>query len=175
VPDQSSNAGPGSNITHVARAASLPLRLAAMIYEGVLLFGVVFIVSYALLALAQWTYPLPPARRVVLQALLFVAIGAYFVWCWSRSGQTLALKTWGLKVVTTDSRQPSVARSIARYVLAWHLWLPGALWLLAYPAHAVADVTAFAIGFALLLLPAAADPQRRLLHDRATGTRIVRL
>ena len=43
--------------------ASLALRLAAMIYEAVLLFGVVFIVAYALLALFQWKYPLPPGPR----------------------------------------------------------------------------------------------------------------
>ena len=157
------------------RAASLPLRLAAMIYEAVLLFGVVFIVSYALLALAQWTYPLPPARRAVLQAVLFLAIGAYFVWCWSRSGQTLALKTWGLKLIAADGRPPSLARSTARYVLAWHLWLPGVVWTLVYPANVVAEVAAFGAGFVLLLLPAIRDPQRRLLHDRAAGTRIVRL
>jgi uncharacterized RDD family membrane protein YckC len=146
-----------------------------MIYEAVLLFGVVFIVSYALLSLAQWTHPLPPARRTVLQGLLFLAIGGYFVWCWSRSGQTLALKTWGLKLVGKDGRPPTIARAIARYVLAWHLWLPGALWVLLFPGHALVEVAAFAAGFALLLLPALADPQRRLLHDRATGTRIVRL
>jgi uncharacterized RDD family membrane protein YckC len=146
-----------------------------MVYEAVLLFGVVFIVSYALLALAQWTYPLSPARRTVLQATLFVAIGAYFAWCWSRSGQTLALKTWGLKVVMTDGQPPSLPRAIGRYVLAWHLWLPGALWAGLARAGIVADAAAFVCGFVVLLLPALADPQRRLLHDRATSTRVIRL
>jgi uncharacterized RDD family membrane protein YckC len=174
VPAQPPESSAGSTTSVGARAA-LPLRLAAMIYEAVLLFGVVFIVSYGLLALAQWTYPLPPLRRAVLQTVLFVAIGAYFVSCWSRSGQTLALKTWELKVIDAGGRPPTVARAIARYVLAWHLWLPGALWVLVHPADAVGDMAAFAVGFALLLLPALADPQRRLLHDRATGTRIVQL
>jgi uncharacterized RDD family membrane protein YckC len=146
-----------------------------MVYEAVLLFGVVFIVSYALLALAQWTYPLSPGRRTVLQAVLFVAIGAYFVWCWSRSGQTLALKTWHLKVVATDGRPPSLARAAGRYLLAWHLWLPGALWAALARTGTVATAAAFVCGFALLLLPALADPQRRLLHDRATSTRVIRL
>ena len=158
-----------------SRPASLLLRLAAMVYEAVLLFGVVFIVSYVLLALLQWTYPLPPARRAALQGLLFVAIGAYFVWCWTRTGQTLALKTWNLRVVTEDARPPSLARAVARYLLAWHLWLPGALWIWLFQTHALADLAAFAGGFAVLLLPALADRQRRLLHDRATGTRVVRL
>ena len=146
-----------------------------MIYEAVLLFGVVFIVSYALLALFQWTYPLAPGPRVVLQAVLFLAIGAYFVWCWSRSGQTLALKTWNLRVLDDRGVPPSAARAIARYVLAWHLWLPGLAWVALFQTHALADLGALAAGFAVLLLPALADPQRRLLHDRWTRTRVVRL
>lgn len=146
-----------------------------MIYETVLLFGVVFIVSYALLALLQWKYPLPPGPRTTLQAILFAAIGGYFVWCWSRSGQTLALKTWNLKVLADGDVPPSPGRAIARYLLAWHLWLPGLVWVAMFPSSALADLGALVIGFAALLLPALADPQRRLLHDRWTKTRVVRL
>ena len=146
-----------------------------MVYEAVLLFGVVFIVSYALLALLQWTYPLPPVRRTALQTVLFLVIGAYFIWCWSRTGQTLALKTWKLRVVAANGRPPAAARAAMRYVLAWHLWLPGALWIWLFQTHALADAAAVIAGFAALLLPALGDRQRRLLHDRATGTRVVRL
>ena len=70
---------------------------------------------------------------------------------------------------------PSVGRAIARYALAWHLWLPGLAWVSIFQSHALADLGALAAGFAALLLPALADPQRRLLHDRWTRTRIVRL
>ena len=157
------------------RPAGLPLRLAAMIYEAVLLFGVVFIVSYALLALFQWKYPLPPGPRSVLQAVLFIAIGGYFVWCWSRSGQTLALKTWNLKVLAEDGAPPRAGRALLRYLLAWHLWLPGLVWVAFFQAHALADLGALVLGFAALMLPALVDPQRRLLHDRWTRTRIVRV
>ncbi len=96
------------------RPVSLPLRLAAMIYEAVLLFGVTFAVAFVLLSLLQWTYPLPPGRRAVLQAALFVAIGVYFVWCWSRSGQTLALKTWNLRVAGPDGSRVSTRRARSR-------------------------------------------------------------
>jgi uncharacterized RDD family membrane protein YckC len=145
-----------------------------MVYEAVLLFSVVFIAAYALLALLQWTYPLPPGRRTALQVVLLVVIGAYFVWCWTRSGQTLALKTWDLKVVGPDGRPPGAGRAAARYLLAWHLWLPGALWAALVDSDVRAQAAAFVVGFALLLVPALADPQRRLLHDRWSRTRVVR-
>ncbi|MFO0101495.1 MAG: RDD family protein, partial [Betaproteobacteria bacterium] len=49
---------------------NLALRVAAMIYESVLLFGIVFAAAFALLTLTGWTYPLSDQRRWVLQAVL---------------------------------------------------------------------------------------------------------
>ncbi len=155
--------------------AGLVLRLSAMVYEAVLLFGVAFAVGYALLASMRWSYPLPPVPRVVLQGALFIAIGAYFVVCWTRTGQTLASKAWRLRVIDADGRPPRVGRAIARYLSAWYLWLPGLA--IAGLFHLTAGWTLLAVTacFALLLTPALLDPQRRLLHDRWTGTRVVRV
>ena len=156
------------------RPASLPLRVMAMVYEGVLLFGVTFAAGLALLSLSGWTAPLSGARRLVLQAALFVVIGAYFVWCWSRSGQTLALKTWQLRVIDDDGRSPSLPRAIGRYLLSWTLFLPGLAFIAIAEPSRTGSLIALALGFAALLIPAIVDPARRLLHDRWTGTRIVR-
>lgn len=156
------------------RPASLPLRLAAMTYEGVLLFGVTFAVAFALLSALGWTYPLRPAQRMVLQLVLFFAIGIYFVWCWTRSGQTLALKTWKLRVVGPGDDKVSTSRAVARYLLSWHLFLPGLAVLAFVPLGRAAALAALASGFALLLLPALWDRDRRLLHDRWTRTRVLR-
>ncbi len=156
-------------------SAILALRFAAMIYEAVLLSGIVFAIGYALLASMQWSYPLPPAARATLQAALFVAIGAYFVVCWTRSGQTLALKAWRLRVVAADGGALRSSRAIARYLLAWHLWLPGLVLASIFQLGVGGTLAALAIGFALLWIPALADRERRLLHDRWTGTRIVRV
>jgi uncharacterized RDD family membrane protein YckC len=156
------------------RPVGLPLRLAAMTYEGVLLFGVTFAVAFALLTVLGWTYPLSPSRRVVLQGALFAAIGIYFVWCWTRSGQTLALKTWKLHVATTDGGRLSTRRAIARYLLSWHLFVPGLVVIALDRPGPIASLTALALSFGILLLPALLDPERRLLHDRWTRTRVLR-
>jgi uncharacterized RDD family membrane protein YckC len=156
-------------------AARLTLRLAAMIYESVLLLGFVFVVSYAFLVSLQWSYPLPPTQRTLLQLALFVVMGAYFVVCWTRTGQTLALKAWHLKVVDSDGRPPRSARAIARYVLAWHLWLPGLAIAGLFQLSAGVSLVALAVSFGLLLIPALMDRRRRLLHDLWTGTRVVRV
>jgi uncharacterized RDD family membrane protein YckC len=158
----------------VGRPASLTLRVATIVYEGVLLFGVTFAAGLGVLALSGWSTPLSGVRRLVLQAALFGVIGAYFVWCWSRSGQTLALKTWKLRVIDRDGRSPSLPRATARYLLSWTLFLPGLAYIAVFEPSRTGSLVALALGFGALLIPAIVDPQRRLLHDRWTGTRIVR-
>ena len=146
-----------------------------MVYEAALVFGVLFAAGYLVLASQQWSYPLPATQRAALQTALFVAIGVYFVVCWTRTGQTLALKAWRLRVVDTRGRPPSRLRAVARYLLAWHLWLPGLAIGALLPTTTLWTLLALAGGFALLLTPALIDDQRRLLHDRWTGTRVVRV
>lgn len=158
----------------IHRPPGLLLRLAAMTYEAVLLFGVVFVVGYLVLALAHWTHPLQDRQRWTLQAVLFVAIGAYFVWCWSRSGQTLAMKTWRLRVVGPDGRPIGWRTALLRYLLAWHLFAPGIAYVALFQTHAVWDVLAFAAGFCAMLAAGLAGGDRQLLHDRWLGTRVVR-
>ena len=64
-------------------------RFACMMYEAVLLFGVVFLAGYLLDTLTQSKNALE--LRGARQAWLFTAIGAYFVLCWRRRGQTLPM------------------------------------------------------------------------------------
>jgi uncharacterized RDD family membrane protein YckC len=156
-------------------AAGLRRRLAAMIYDALLMTGVVLVVGYVMLASLQWSYPLSPPRRFGLQAVLFVAVGAYLVICWTRTGQTLGLKAWRMKVVDSDGRPPRSARAMARYVLAWHLWVPGLALAALFQSSTGSSLVSLATGFALLLIPALFDRQRRLMHDRWTGTRLARV
>lgn len=148
-------------------------RLAGMIYESLLLFGITFVAGYALLAAARWTYPLADGQRWALQGLLFVVIGAYFAWCWSRGGQTLAMKSWGLRLVDRDGRPPSPARAVLRYLLAWHLFAPGLAAIALLQAPPLVNIALFVGGFALMLAAAWLDPQRQLLHDRLLGMRVL--
>lgn len=156
------------------RSAGLLIRLAAMTYEAVLLFGVVFVVAYAVLAAARWTYPLAAGPRTALQLILFAAVGIYFIYQWTRTGQTLAMKSWHLRLINRRGKPPSVKAAALRYVLAWHLFLPGVLWTAVAGVRGPLDLLAFALGFGAFLVPAFFDAERRLLHDRLSATRIIR-
>lgn len=147
-------------------------RLAAMVYESLLLFGIAFVAGFALLAAARWTYPLDAAQRWTLQGLLFVVVGTYFAWSWSRGGQTLAMKSWGLRLVDRDGRPPQLARAALRYLLAWNLLVPGLLAIALLRAPPLVNLALFCGGFALMFAAAWLDPQRRPLHDRLLGMRL---
>src|SRR3546814_10936152 len=61
-------------------------RFACMMYEGVLLFAVVFLAGYLFDTLTQSRNAL--MLRHARQAFLFLAIGVYFVLSWHRRGKT---------------------------------------------------------------------------------------
>ena len=148
--------------------------MAAFLYEGVLLFGVV--------AVTAWIYAVTVGQRHGLHgrhglmATLFLTMGLYAIWFWSHGGQTLAMKTWYLRLVGQDGRPPSLQRLAARYVLSW-LWLAPPL-LLAWLAQgqqiklgvAVAIVPVWIAIYALLSLLL---PQRQFLHDVISRTRVI--
>ncbi|MDM7457289.1 MAG: RDD family protein, partial [Tepidimonas sp.] len=82
-------------------APSLGRRMACWLYEGMLLFGVVFIAGYLFSALTQTRHVLD--NRHLQQAFLFAVLGVYFTWFWHK-GQTLAMKTWHIRVVDRQGR-----------------------------------------------------------------------
>lgn len=143
-----------------------------MMYEAVLLFGVVFLAGYLLDTLTQSKNALE--LRGARQAWLFVAIGAYFVLCWRRRGQTLPMKTWNIRLVDRDGNTPTTGRLVLRYILAWPLVLAGAavVWggalATGWPSM---DMFIVAAPFTIFIW-SWLDPDGQFLHDRILGTRL---
>ncbi|MBV7482019.1 RDD family protein [Bordetella sp. BOR01] len=147
-------------------------RFACMMYEAVLLFGVVFLAGYLFDTLTQSKHAL--MLRHARQAWLFLAIGAYFVLCWRRKGQTLPMKTWNIQLVDRDGRPPSMLRLVARYVLAWPLVLVGAAIVGAASAATgwkSMDMFIVAAPFTIFVW-SWFDRDGQFLHDRLLGTRL---
>ena len=153
--------------------ASRGKRFAAMMYEGVLLFGVVFTADYLFDTLTQSKHAL--MLRPERQAFLFVAIGIYFLLCWHRGGQTLPMRAWHIKLVDADYGKPAFKQLLARYVLMWAVPLTGMaliyglVMLTGWPAfYMFAIATPF-----LIFVPSWFASDGQFLHDRWAGTRIV--
>jgi uncharacterized RDD family membrane protein YckC len=128
-----------------ATTPGLPRRLASMIYEAVLLFAVGFFAAWVFFfasggrdATAGWS-------RHLLQLFIGVVFAGYFLWCWLRGGQTLAMKAWRIRLV-----QLTPLKALLRFALA----------LVLVPTL-VSIVWSFF------------DRDRQFLHDRLAGTRLV--
>ena len=129
---------------------TLRRRLASMVYESLLLIGVLaagLLVPH--LFIAWLTGAASPG--VWLWLHLFVLMGLYFIWCWLHGGQTLPMQTWKIKLIGADNREPSLNALTLRYSLAW----PSLLFF------------GFGIVWALF------DRDRQFLHDRLAATRLV--
>ena len=134
-----------------AAPASLRRRLASLVYETLLLLGlltVTWLLPHVLIGtLWQWSSP-----AWIMWLHLFLLCGIYFSWLWSGGRQTLAMQTWKLHLVDARRGTGLTPRQAAlRYLLAWPSLLvcaSGWLWALV-------------------------DRDRQFLHDRLSGTRII--
>ena len=147
-------------------------RMAAFVYEGTLLFGVLFVAVYLYSSLTQQRHALE--GRTGLQAFAFIVLAIYFVVFWSRGGQTVAMRAWSVRLVTADGQPVSQGRALARYFASWLWFVPALLTARLAGLHGTGEIfgllTTGVVAYALLAL---AHPQRQFLHDALCGTRLV--
>jgi len=134
------------------------------------MFGVVFIAGYLFSALTQTRHALQ--NRHGLQAFIFVVAGIYFVWFWSK-GQTLAMKTWHIRVVDRLGRPISQSRALLRYLLSWIWFLPP---LLAVSPFGLSggEISVLVIGWVIVwALLSRFQRDGQFWHDAWAGTRLM--
>ncbi|MBL8305432.1 MAG: RDD family protein [Rubrivivax sp.] len=153
-------------------APGIARRLACFVYEGVLLFGVITVAGLIYGLVTQQRHALVGLHG--LQAFLFIVIGLYFVHFWTRSGQTLAMQTWHIRLITTEGGPVGRGRAALRYVLAWMWFLPalGAVALSGLKGSLPA-FGALLSGVLVYAALARLHPERQFWHDVICGTRLV--
>ena len=153
-------------------APSLRRRMACWLYEGILLFAVVFLAGWLFSTLGQMREAMD-SRRPLLQAFLFVVFGTYFSWFWAK-GQTLAMKTWNIRVVDRAGLPISQQRALLRYVCGW-LWFLPPIAVLAPLKPSGGEIAVVMLGWVVVwALLSRFHPQRQFWHDAMAGTRLVR-
>ncbi|OEY67783.1 RDD family protein [Marinobacter sp. X15-166B] len=108
--------------------ASLTRRLAAILYDS--------LIALAVLMVTAWLYTLAAASLVgfdhyeamaeagtlesdpLLSSFLFVTLFLFFGYFWVRSGQTLGMQVWRIRVQTMNGLSISWVQALKRYMLA---------------------------------------------------------
>jgi len=130
------------------RLAALLPRFASLGYEAILVIPVLFVAAYLFLALIQAGRT--PLLQLVFRLWLLAVLGVYFVYCWRHGGQTLAMKTWRIRVARKDGSALSIRQASVRFLLA------------------LCSVLLCGAGFWWGFF----DRERQFLHDRLTGSRL---
>jgi uncharacterized RDD family membrane protein YckC len=131
--------------------ASLLRRLGAMIYDGLLLAAILMVGTALFLPITHGEAVTQPVLRFVLRVFLLGLIVGFFGLFWTRTGQTLGMQSWRIKVERVDGGLLGWKDVALRLGAALLSWLPlglGYLWILF-------------------------DSESRAWHDRLTGTRVV--
>ncbi|RQH08579.1 RDD family protein [Paraburkholderia dinghuensis] len=162
---------PGVTTPSVLPPASIRRRLAALVYESVLLFGVIFVAGLAFSLAMQARNGL--AYNHLMSMWIALVAGMYFVGFWHHGGQTLPMKTWRLRVTGPFGTPPSLSRATIRYLAAWLWFLPPLALRPLFNLPLAHTLVAEAVWFSLWAASACFVADRQFPHDRIAGTRIV--
>lgn len=135
---------------------SLLRRLAAMLYDTLLVLPLIMLS----VALAMGVGHLVPGAETdtaldpnLVRVIALFTVIAFFCAFWVKSGQTLGMQAWRIKLVDFEGRVPGLPRSVARCLAA------------------VLSATCFGLGYLWCLV----DRRGRYWHDYLSGTELVLL
>lgn len=149
--------------------ASLARRLAAMLYDGLLVVALLFVATALLLPLNRGEAITPDSILYLpLLAVLIAVIGAFFVGFWTHGNQTLGMRAWRLRLRTLDGAPVSYGRAGLRLLGASLSLLPAGLgywWMLIDRGHTWHDRLS---GTEIVLEPRD-SAQRRAAQQQQSG------
>jgi uncharacterized RDD family membrane protein YckC len=163
-------------------SAGILRRFGAMLYDSLILIGILIIATFPFVPFLNGKVLVP--REVGAFAYVYwcwqaLLVTAFFVFFWTRRGQTLGMLAWRLRIQRADGANISWKQAIRRLALVAALLAPV---LVGY--HLIwrewSDASARTLATTLALSPFLAayvwiwiDRDRLAWHDRWSGTRVV--
>ena len=116
-----------------APPASLIKQLAAMLYDSMLIFAVLFLATAIALLFNQGE---AIEASPLFNLYLLFTVFTFYAWFWRKSGQTLGMRVWKIRIVSGSGGNPGWGPSYLRLIFALLSWLCfglGYLWRLYQP------------------------------------------
>ncbi len=133
-------------------AAGLFRRMAAIVYDSLLIAAVLFLAALPFVIVAGAAMQSALIHRLFQIYLLIVSF-VFFAWFWMHGGQTLGMRAWRLQVQRKDGGGLGLRDCTWRFFGAMLSW------------------ASLGLGFAWILI----DKEKLAWHDRLSRTRIVLL
>ena len=126
-------------------------RLAAITYDTILLFAVLFFAT--IIAIILFKPVVIQSSRIIYPAYLLLVCYVYFVWQWINGRQTLGMKAWRIMVTNSDSTLVNWKTASLRFLLA------------------LVSLILFGFGLLWILI----DTENATFYDRYSKTRLIKL
>lgn len=130
--------------------ATLLRRLGAMLYDGLLVAAVLMLATVPFVA-ERGGETVEPDDNFLYQLSMLIVMYLFFVFFWTRGGQTLGMRAWRLRLETDDGSSPSITVASLRFFVA------------------IVSLIPFGLGFLWQLW----DKDKLTWHDRIAGTRML--
>lgn len=124
-------------------------RFGAMVYDSLLILALLFLATIPFIAV-RGGEPVEADNNLLYQLVLALVLFLFFTGFWSKSGRTLGMQSWRLRVETPDGQIPGIGAASLRFFAAILSWLP------------------LGLGFFWQLW----DKDDLTWHDRLSGTRL---
>lgn len=134
-----------------APAATIFRRFAALVYDTFIIISLLILATSIALLLNKGESFL--AVQYYFLSYLLLVVGLFTCWFWRRSGQTLGMLSWKVKLVQSDHSKLTWKKAWLRYALA-------------FPSLGLCGIG---------LLWCLVDKEHQSLHDRLSGTRLVQV
>jgi uncharacterized RDD family membrane protein YckC len=95
--------------------ASLIKQLAAMVYDSLLIFAVLF---FATAIALLFNHGEAIQSNLWFKIYLWLILCTYYAWFWQKSGQTLGMRAWRIRLVSAAGANPSWAICYLRLLSA---------------------------------------------------------
>ena len=152
--------------------AGLFRRLAALLYDALLVIAILFIAALPLPLVEEPVRTLWWAR-ILEQLYLLTAWFLFLGWFWTHGGQTVGMKAWRMKLQCVNGDKPSWRHALIRFfVSSGSFWLLLVLYGLEILSSKIAFILASII-FGLAFLWILIDPKGCAWHDHLSRTRLV--
>jgi len=134
--------------TNIA-SASLLRRFGAIIYDTLIVIALSFAVTAGWMFVFQTQSAVGPAFK----STLFISIYLFFGFFWTRSGQTIGMIAWRIRVQSKEGATISWTQALIRFITA------------------IFSALALGIGYFWMLF----NDEKLTLHDKLSATEIVYL
>lgn len=101
-------------------SASLWRRLAAMVYDGLLMFAVLIVIGASMLPFTKGLGMNP--ANLVFKVYVFTAIYFFLAWFWTHGGQTLGMRAWKIRLIQNNANNISWRAALVYYLVSLPMW-----------------------------------------------------